>query len=543
MSDFWTWDQLMASNYDETLVSGVAARIHDPMWLLARQLKLGEFKHDGGATPVDVRIDAAYSRPSIVRGEGGRDGAPGAYKLRENPFEGVIEHEPIPSGPLDGLRQRKDGGLRLQRMLREAGLGAQAAVWATRIPFAYPRGTIDDETRAWFESVIGRVPDGRPLLPAVNRIRLGTDTTTPLVPGEREVLLAWWDGDGATTHAPRHNDNWDPTHLEYSVSAAAKVGAEEVILRAPEYLEGSLDWYAFDIGGESLGLGGHGDTATVHRVPVALDFAGMPSSRFWTFEDPTINFDALSLITRDQAPTTAAMMALEFALSYGDDWYLVPLPLDAHAVCRLNAVVITDCFGDQVTAQRPAGRWNLFRHDDDSAPDRLSTVAFHCSPAAASEGDVLEELHLLRDEQANLAWAIEAIVPHPVGGGRPPVLPQRPALSAAGAGLTWTLAPATVPRNWYPLVPVEAGQLQLGTMWNTRDVRPAGRILTELLPAPQRPAKLVHEEEVPIEGVQLTRRWQSARAVDGSLHFWLGRAKRPRQTEIAPALRFDVIDR
>lgn len=40
------------------------------------------------------------------------------------------------------------------------------------------------------------------------------------------------------------------------------------------------------------------------------------------------------------------MMALDFALSYGDDWCQVPLPLAAHAVCEIQSVVITDCFGE-----------------------------------------------------------------------------------------------------------------------------------------------------------------------------------------------------
>ena len=47
---------------------------------------------------------------------------------------------------------------------------------------------------------------------------------------------------------------------------------------------------------------------------------------------------------------------------------------------------------------------------------------------------------------------------------------------------------------------------------------------------------------MPPEGVQVVRRWQSARAIDGSLHFWIGRSKTPRQTDIAPAVRFDVVD-
>jgi hypothetical protein len=47
---------------------------------------------------------------------------------------------------------------------------------------------------------------------------------------------------------------------------------------------------------------------------------------------------------------------------------------------------------------------------------------------------------------------------------------------------------------------------------------------------------------VPPEGAQIVRRWQSARAIDGSLHFWIGRSKTPRRTDIAPAIRFDVVE-
>jgi hypothetical protein len=62
-------------------------------------------------------------------------------------------------------------------------------------------------------------------------------------------------------------------------------------------------------------------------------------------------------------------------------------------------------------------------------------------------------------------------------------------------------------------------------------------VLAELVPD-----KRLHDNEVPSEGVQVTRAWQSARAIDGSLHFWIGRAKTPRQTELAPELRFDVVE-
>jgi hypothetical protein len=264
----------------------------------------------------------------------------------------------------------------------------------------------------------------------------------------------------------------------------------------------------------------------------------MPNNRFWTFEDPSINFDALDLFSRtDQKPSTATMMALEFALSYGDDWCQVPVP--AHGICVVSAVAITDCFGDTVAAQHPAGRWNLFRHDDPSAPGGLGAVFVNAAPAVVLQGDMLEEVHFLRDEQANLAWAIETVVPRPLGGGMAPAAPIPSARPADEAGPSWTLSPTDLPRNWFPLVQVTdpPGRLAVGRLWTARDARPAGRVLSELLPDGR-----LHDDEVPSEGVQVTRSWQAARATDGSLHLWIGRAKSPRQTDLAPALRFDVVD-
>jgi hypothetical protein len=312
------------------------------------------------------------------------------------------------------------------------------------------------------------------------------------------------------------------------------------VLDVPEYVEGSLDWHAFDVGSVSLGLSGQTATVRYHRLPVPLQFAGMPNNRFWSFEDPTLNFDALELFSRtDRRPSTAAMMALEFALSYGDDWCQVPIPLAAHTVCQITEVTITDCFGDTVGAHPPAGRWNLFRLDDPRTPGALGTLFVNAAPNVVVDGDTIEEVHLLRDEQANLAWAIETVVPRPLGGGMPPPLPPDSAIPADEAGPSWTLSPITLPRNWFPLVPVanQVGRLAVGTLWTARDARPAGRVLNELLPAGQ-----LHDEQVPSEGVQVSRSWQSARAIDGSLHFWIGRAKTPRQTELAPGLRFDVVD-
>lgn len=51
----------------------------------------------------------------------------------------------------------------------------------------------------------------------------------------------------------------------------------------------------------------------------------------------------------------------------------------------------------------------------------------------------------------------------------------------------------------------------------------------------------IQEEEVPSEGVVITRAWQSARNADGELLVWLGRKKKAGRGEARSGLRYDRI--
>ena len=354
MSDYQQWVQMVPLGYDGTMAAELAAPVLDPCWFLLRQLHFGEFEHDGGSSPVDIEVTVAQAQPSRMKAAAGGQEAV-EIRLWRSPLEAVLEQEPVPSEGLENLRMRAESGLRLQRLLRAAGLSAQADTWATRGRFVPPaRAILDDETRDWYDTMTGRVPDARLIGGQVARIITGQDTTTVLAPGELDVLKAWNAGTGIWEHSARGQGNWDPEQLEYRLSAGAVVGGGEVVLDVPEYVEGTLDWYAFDVGSVSLGLSGQTGFAHIHRLPVPLQFVGMPNNRFWSFEDPGLNFDLMELFTRtDRPPSTATMMALDFALSYGDDWCQVPLPLPAHAVCEIQSVVITDCFGDTVDRATP----------------------------------------------------------------------------------------------------------------------------------------------------------------------------------------------
>ncbi len=538
METYPTWIRLHPDSTDETMVTSVQARIHDPLWLLGRQWQFGELRHDGGATPIDVRLEGTSSPLTKLRGGIAGTATRGStINPLQVPLETLVEREAVPETGIDNLRLRTEAGLQFVRMLRAAGMDARVPFWISESPFVRPDTNMDTETRDWFGMVDGRVPDGA-ALPRVIRAKLAPASTPPIDANEAKVLRAWIAWAAARfDQGASGPSTWDPEHVEYAFSASGMAAGGEAVLVAPEYVEGRLEWYDFEHGVGTLGATGTATTRRAFRIPAPLDFAGMPNPRFWTFENPGVRFDQLEWLSDpEKPPSPATLMVLDFALSYSDDWFLIPIALDAWAIYEHTAVAVTDVFGDTTLAHPPDGRWNMFRLDRHDSPG-LSPLFIAASPAETIDGPPLEEVHLLADEVANVAWAVERLTPHPLGGSREaPPQPLTPPASTS-SGLTWTLTPPSPPGNWFPLLPMSIGRLALGSLWNARTVQPAGRVLADL-----RAPRLLHQEEVPPEGAQIARRWQSARAIDGSLHFWIGRSKTPRRTDIAPAIRFDVVE-
>jgi hypothetical protein len=73
-------------------------------------------------------------------------------------------------------------------------------------------------------------------------------------------------------------------------------------------------------------------------------------------------------------------MVLDFALSYSDDWFLLPMALDAWSLFEAIEVAVTDVFGDVTVAGPPASRWNLFRLHSSGTRFTLSNVFVAAGP-------------------------------------------------------------------------------------------------------------------------------------------------------------------
>jgi hypothetical protein len=290
-------------------------------------------------------------------------------------------------------------------------------------------------------------------------------------------------------------------------------------------------------------------------VPAPVNFRGAPAVRFWELEDARVDYTLMPVGPAD----LPQLLLIEYASSYGNDWYLTPLDLPVGSLTRIRSLVVTDTFGVRLL-HRPIGdralpplNWGMFQlaHTVSTSLGPRSNLLF-LAPALADglESPAHEDVLLMRDEMANMAWAIERTIEsqleQPVRRDDPDlVAPPPPPLPGRPDGVPYYDLSSEVPGHWVPLLPVQvpvaAGRvltrLKRGAVLvadGSQEVRLAlGDILNpggELL---------LHDEEVPREGARVTRHYQLARWLDGSTLLWASRRKQVGRGEGSSGLRFD----
>jgi hypothetical protein len=263
------------------------------------------------------------------------------------------------------------------------------------------------------------------------------------------------------------------------------------------------------------------------------------------------------------------MLLVEFALTFGNDWYVTPVDLPAGSVARVIRLTVRDTFGGETpvppSLDVEGQRWTMFSTARPGAPATERDL-FFLPPTLPStlEADPLEEVALFRDEMANLVWAVERIVAGP--GGEPVERGREPGRAALRQQLPGDLGDAQLvyrlmtptPDHWIPFVPVPlagvpasegAVELLRGAILRFRAdgssdlAHPHGVLLRAdpgLDPATDR--LRLAEEEVPRSGVVVRRLLQLARTPEGGTVLWLGRDKRSGRGEGSSGLRFDTAD-
>jgi hypothetical protein len=578
MASITSWMRLEPRSRRADMNAGLQALIYDPLWLLARQWQVGEFQGEDNGSPASARWRgevarvASYFPGTTVEGQ--------AYDGGTVPLETLVERERVRTvaNEPERLRFAAEGGQHFLRMLDGQPLSrSYRDLLKNKYPFpaldADQRAALDADSQSFLDIVGPRVPDGRQLyaalrtaLPTSGGGSLPTDLPIALadvaeVQVKAKEWLRWYEsffsepGGGG-------NPAWMAERMEYNFSIAAGLSTGEKILSAPEYYSGQLDWHDFNVNdGASLsaGTGAPATPLTRTTIPSPVSYRGMPAPRFWEFEDSQVDFGAV-----DAGPEELARMLLvEFAISYGNDWFVIPIDLPVGSLCRTRSLVVTNTFGERTLirpshqSQGPAALWRMFHLAPTSEPGRPPELSnknkalFFLPPSLVKslEARPLEEVLFLRDEMANMAWGVERVIEsateRPLNRYEQQPVAPTPATAPAGEALTYLLA-TDVPDYWIPLLPVQSDtglRLKRGAMLKVEGQQEPIKALGHLLnpDPPNQKGLAIFEEELPCEGIRVTRHYQLARWQDGSTHLWIGRRKRVGSGEGSSGLKFDTL--
>ena len=562
-----------AAERDRLLAIGAQARVYDPLWLLGRQWQFGEFQGEDAGSPIQAEVRVEWSpmtayMPSVP--------VPGSKQIGHRyardpishapvvPLDALVEAEPSSIGGRPHLRYLAEAGLRLARMLVDVGFGRYRAAFTQAYPFPLVAETELDAASVVLQRVVtGRCVDAGALqrqLRASNPVGSTSSFVLPPAPpvsvADRPAMaallanwLAWYEA-GLVTETPAAVP-WVPERMEYRFAVAAPpfAGGGETVLVAPSY-RGDLDWHTFDClsGSAGTSLGPIGEARVLPPaalIPTKVHYPGMPSSRFWEFEDARVDLGGVNV----EAGDIARLLLLEFSLVYGNDWFVVPIEVVTGSVCRVATLEIVDTFGHRrvipAAAEGDPGRHSRLFRLTTSGSDATSDVLL-VPPVLgpALESLPVEQVRFARDEAANLVWAIERRVESPAGHALDlhRTEPSRVrSVGADSADLAYRLM-SSPPRNWLPLLPRDASAappvtLELGSVLVDGVIQrpsPRGRVV----PADLRLAA----EEVPRDGLDVARLYRHARWVDGSTRVWGARRRRPASGEVSSAIQFDFLE-
>ncbi|SMD26936.1 hypothetical protein [Kibdelosporangium aridum] len=578
------WSRLEGRPRTVDFDRALRVEIRDPLWMLARQWQLGEFHGSDAGSPVTATYSVTPARPTRLRPGGGQpDDLPTGL-----PLETVAERRSVPVAFGDeeiAFDLRLAIGRRWLKLLDKHSLlghvldfGGQ---YIRKYPIALPNPDQPEDVsklahpQVWatMQTVAQRRMDGYQFYLHLKDGRDADEgiTTIPLLHHQLLLdlggrLVDWFE---ALIVQPGGNSTWDPRRLEhqFSIAASTPTGSEKV-LTAQEYPGGSLDWHAFSVDtGPRLGGTAQPEKTLSRTVfPAPVRYSGMPLPRWWALEDGRTNFAAV----RPDSTDMARLVFLEFALIFGNDWYQLPCDLPVGTINSIRGMTVTDVF-EQTQWITAAGsgpdekwqRWSMFTLDTIGTDELPADTDLLLPPSVpkVAEGPALEEVLLIRDENANLVWGIEQTIRTPTGEPRrgseaaaEVVAFRQNNLTRPAADPDPPRAPISyvamnsIPENWIPFIPVHVDedkreiQLQRAAMPSIVDgepVRPRTTLLREGFDNGKQ--YFINEEEIPQAGTRLSVAYNRTRWRDGRVVVWLSAHRGEGRGQGSSGLAFDTI--
>ena len=560
------WNRIEPRPRTTEVADTVAAKVRDPLWMLTRQWQFGEFQGEDAASPawIQVRARTAPFTGWRTRPESGP--LPPLQPITA-PLEELVETE----GFSPDLAVQAELGFVFSQLLVDQGLtvGQRDAVLA-EVRKAFPLDvshveSVDENANRFLSVCDGRALDGAGLAQnGASPALLANPVVAPFSTEVKDAVKALQDEVTRTYGVvkPDISSSWHTDRLEYDVDVVSgNPSGGAMLLRATPDRDATFEWFTMDYFSDAeppTPEGGEAEAATAvsaSRLPAFVRFRGMPNHRWWDFERGTSDFGAVIPDKRD----LAKLLVMDFMLIHGNDYFAIPFDQPVGTAAKIDELLVHDVFGGVTLVDRadaapaePAARWTCFSTaiaDQDGAPADFFLLPPSAGTARVSS-EAVEDIRFVRDEQANLAWAIEYLTQG--GDGRPWPGRQRHVASTQNEPkevVPVTTAPlyyrlqSFVPWHWFPMLPVKINEvtgatvLERGQMVRPDGVTspvPFGRILQTAVPPYQ-----VREETVSRAGLKVTREMVRSRWLSGETHLWIARRKSAGRGEGSSGLRYD----
>ena len=537
---------------DPNNVTGLEMRIADPLWMLGRQWQFGEFKGEDNGSPITVRANFRKEKTTHYSFAG--DGQ--QKELNGVPLEARVEAVKV--SPKD-LRSKVRIGQKFEELIREHFSTDEAARFIHQLRTQYPLVAgepLDRKSASFFNLMAGNVADGGRLWEHILVNEFPAGEFLPLN-SITETLKHWY----YRLFVPADDQiSWESRNLVHRFRIHGK---DTIQLDAPDYQSGHLDWYSFDTA--NIGIDpNNGAQDSEAYMPVRVSFAAMPERRLFAFEDSKLDLAGMQVEKDD----LVRMMIIDFSLVSGGDWFTIPINMELGELCWVNYLTVKDVFGVQTTIDNNKGQflgtdplrvWDVFKIRNQHVSDFQAPEHFlYLAPSATfrQESRPLEELLFLRDEYANMVWAIEKIVCNEMGkptdGFDLHLELNGPFLSAAENENPETqptprfrLA-SPVPTNWIPYLPhhIEGSNTDIELrravmMRNETDTEPDD--INPISTLARSDLLNIREEAIPRAGVRVQLTRQRVRWTNGETYVWLGRKVLAGKGEGSSGLSFDQV--
>lgn len=519
-TNFIGYSRLEPRPFERNLEAGFAAAIHDPVWFLGRQWQMGEHQGENASSPIWVH-----------------------YELRSQPIQSADPRFDPTVIPAEAIVESEiDDWWTVGRRVR---IGKRLA--------DHPAVQGRDDLR--FHSPpppyehFHDTPDGR----AVWRVR-----------GDLGLADAEF---GADVPPSDSTPAWDREELLYQQDAANAFDTGQHRLAVQRHRGGRMDWQS--VQGAPVEQPALVAPERREAIPTALQYPGAPNTRWWQIEDAEVDIGGYA---PDSAHTPTALLT-ELIFSHSDDWFLFPVAARAGHAVTMEALEVRDAFDRPYRSQEqavneqgqpldkplwpglhPPKDWTLFQVDGLPAE---ALLLWHVAELPL-ESAPIERVQFGLDEESNLLWAVERTVDSREVESRRVDLPDEASNPRFNTGKSsgdarnvreYAYVPAQgVAPHWHPYEIDEVdGQRRLVQ----RRLVDLSRQQPTPMPAPEaevlQPAADGQRHQIaplaiPSNGIELERRWQLARDMEGNPVLWIQRQRRSLLSPPARRLRFDVME-